>query len=135
MTEISILLRQKSVSTRPNLNAEQYERWNTPRKQSFKAPVKIKHVKYFLWLVIVGLVIMIGTKGNSSGNNSISKEKTYTKSYKKNTKKKRKKSNTQVIKADTVQAVEESIARVDTAEAKFNEPSTSIEDDTTSIRQ
>ena len=78
---------------------------------------------------------MIGTKGNSSGNNSISKEKTYTKSYKKNTKKKRKKSNTQVIKADTVQAVEESIARVDTAEAKFNEPSTSIEDDTTSIRQ
>lgn len=80
--------------------AQQQARWSVKDgKPVYQFPIKIKHIKYFLWLVIIGLAWAIGSKGSEDRNDLNHKQSTYLKP-KENAKRKKKKSN--IYRAETI---------------------------------
>lgn len=80
--------------------AQQQQRWSVKdEKPVYQFPIKIKHIKYILWVVIIGLAWAIGSKGSEDRNDLNDKQSTYVKPKKK-AKRKKKKSN--IYRAETI---------------------------------
>ncbi|MFN0292838.1 J domain-containing protein [Pedobacter helvus] len=97
----SLLNRRKKVDeVLASHTTQQQARWSIKdEKPSVDFPIKIKHVKYSLWVVIIGLAWAIGSKGSETENDLNDKQSSYVKPKKKP---KRKKKKTEIYRAETI---------------------------------
>lgn len=96
------LLAQKSAYTSPkskNVSSNYSSKWYVTENDSGNFPIKIKHVKYFLWLVIIGLAWAIGSKGSENRDDLDAKRSSYVKPKKKG---KRQKKKGNIYRAETI---------------------------------
>jgi len=101
----SLLNQQFSYNQQNQVSKTKYSsKWYATEKTNADFPIKIKHVKYFLWVVIVALVWTIGSKGNQSEKDRANKQATYVKPKKKVKRKKQKSQSYQPQTIDTIQA-------------------------------
>ncbi|MGM9476401.1 J domain-containing protein [Pedobacter sp. GSP4] len=94
------LLRKNNGNNTSNHSTQQSTLHYTEQSND-NFPIKIKHIKYFLWIIIVGLIIGIGSKANDKPE-KLTKRFSYAKSLKRIKKKRLKKLSSQIKKEDTL---------------------------------